>query len=124
MARRSRSRERWKGDGVAVKADIHAFAWRYDPESRTTTILDRAHRPLVRLPGKWPRVDHAAAVPCDISEPKCYGTASKTFYRATDHNAARCDPALSKRLSDLVQSIPAQLSHADLVSLTFNASTN
>jgi hypothetical protein len=100
-----------------------------DAETGTSIIFDRLFRPLVSIPGKWPRVNYSAAVACD-PEPKMYGVANSYFYRPDDVNAPRCCPVVRKRLAELVRSIPAlqeeiqrRTKAADIATTTFNSQT-
>ena len=115
------------------------FGIRYDAESQTSTIFNRRHEGICRLVGRWPRVNYASAVPCERL-PRLYGAGS-TYLHRDDVNSARADPCVRQRLKTLLNKIPAlrdevqrrqdekakptlQRSHADLISLTFNASAN
>ena len=41
------------------------YAVVFDPESSTSTIINRLYQPLVTLPGKWPSCDRSQAVAVD-----------------------------------------------------------
>lgn len=96
-------------------------------ESGRSIIFDRLYRPLVAIPGRWPRVKHGEAVACDPDDPRLYGIADPTlFYRPDDVNAPRCCPVVRRRLAELVRSMPAlreeidrRSNAGDLITMTF-----
>lgn len=78
----------------------------FDAESKTSTIYDRLFRPIVCVPGKWPRCDMALAVPCDIDAERLYGgNPIATFFR--DDAQPAVDPPVRARLRKLIASCSA-----------------
>jgi hypothetical protein len=88
-----------------VSANFKPYGYVVDKETRTTTVFDRLFRPLVRLDGRWPRCDFAAAEPCDPDSPRLYGAPGTAFLYHND-DAPRCDPIVRTRLADLSRRCP------------------
>jgi hypothetical protein len=72
----------------------------FDSESNTSTLHDRLFRPIVTLPGRWPKCDRSQAVAVD--GPPTYN--AKPCYKFYDGqiNSPRCDPLVRNRLRALV----------------------
>ena len=114
-----------------MSVNFRPYGASYDHETRQSIIFDRCFRPIIRAPGKWPRIDPTAAVACDPHEARCY-RGERTFFYKGD-NARVCDPAVRRRLAELTREIPAldaELSRrtaqaakaakpVDLIALTF-----
>jgi hypothetical protein len=77
----------------------------FDKATRTTTIFDRLYRPLVKVPGRFPRCGFAAAVESGDDEPRIYGAAGTSFFYGDD-NAPVADPIVRRRLADLLADCP------------------
>ncbi len=88
-----------------MSVNFRPYGISYDHATRTSTVFDRCFRPIAKLPGRFPRVNHSDAVACGIDEPRCY-SGERTFFYNGD-NARICDPAVRRRLSELSQACPA-----------------
>jgi hypothetical protein len=88
-----------------MSVNFKPYGASYDHETRASTIFDRCFRPIIRAPGRWPRIDRNAAVACDPLETRCY-RGERTFFYHGDH-ARICDPVVRQRLAQLSREIPA-----------------
>jgi hypothetical protein len=77
----------------------------FDKEAKETIIGDRLFRPLVKLPGRYPRCNYGAAVECDADAPRLYGLPNTSFLYHDD-SAPVADPAVRVRLADLLAKCP------------------
>jgi hypothetical protein len=109
----------------------------FDKANNESIIGDRLFRPLVRVPGRFPRCGFAAAVECEPDAPKLYGAANTSFLYHDD-NAPIADPIVRRRLADLLTNCPVlaaliyrrreaeeavhpvRLTHAQLMSRVFS----
>jgi len=87
---------------MAGKSNLLPFAVAYDPGSKTSTILDRLYRPIVVLPGRFPRCDYSLAIVPEDAKP-LYGVEPQHKLYRDDGNAAVCDPVARKRLRSLIE---------------------
>jgi hypothetical protein len=70
-------------------------------EDGVSVFIDRLYRPIIVVPGKWPRCDLSLAAACD--GPPTYGAKlAHTFYG--EHAQPARDPIVRRRLRSLVNS--------------------
>lgn len=95
---------------MTINSNLRPYGVRYCHETRTSTIFDRAFRPIAKFSGRWPRVSDGGT-PCDINGERCYGPEAEFFY---PDNAGICDWRVRRRLRDLTSTFPViagELSH-------------
>jgi hypothetical protein len=108
----------------------------FNKASNETTIADRLFRPLVTIPGRYPRCDYQRATVCPPDAERLYGAAGTTILYHND-NGPVADPVVRQRLRTLLVACPvlaaeierrsaekesakpAPQSHADLIAATF-----
>jgi len=114
-----------------MSANFKPFGVAYDSHLKESIVFDRCYRRIVKMRGRWPKVDRNSAVACDPLETRFYRDERTFFYRGDD--ARVCDPIVRQRLAELSRKIPAlgkevarrtdQAAAAskpvDLISLTF-----
>jgi hypothetical protein len=111
------------------------YAVVFDAEAGVSTFIDRLFRPIICVPGKWPRAKMELATVAD--GPPLYG--AKLFYQFFgEHAQPTADPIVRRRLRSLIDGCsvlkaelrrrsdamtrddaPPARSHADLIRHTF-----
>jgi hypothetical protein len=87
-------------------------------EDGVSVFIDRLYRPIIVVPGKWPRCDLSLAAVCD--GPPMYGAKlAHTFYG--EHAQPARDPIVRRRLRSLVNSCSVLKSELRRLSDTMDA---